>query len=245
MGGGGGGGGRCLSQGRLSPPSPLRARWGTNVALGAPGAAADEACAVAHQPHSLNGTVWSDAGSASDPLAMAWLMQEGPRGEGRRAARQALVDEQQRALRRGYRLFLFERCSLPSGASGVLAGRSAEAACHLGRLAAAHRCPSAAGPSASAAPSRCVPAQSGMPPGHESDPPPHACDVAAKEGLAAGRSRSPAVGSRELNRSQPSLQSRLEGCRLSCTRGARRAPGRPYARGTPLRLGTGISKQSK
>ena len=90
------------------------------------------------------------SGPAGSLLALALLLDEGPRGEYRRKAREALAAARSRALSQNLRLFAYEPCSVRSGVATLLAAASADAACRLGRAVVAHRC-TPIGPQAAAA----------------------------------------------------------------------------------------------
>ena len=95
----------------------------------------------------VNATVTSSRGRQ---LAVALLVDEGPRGEFRRAGRGVLTSTRAHALSNGLLLFGFEPCSLPIGVIGLLAAQSAVEACRLARIVVAHRCPPLSSPPPSA-----------------------------------------------------------------------------------------------
>ena len=100
----------------------------------------------------VNGSLLA-GGPNGSLIALAMLLDEGPRGEYRRRARDALGAERTRALGRGLRIFSFDPCVVRPGTAVLLAASSAAAACRLARSVARHRCmPGALPPPTAAAP---------------------------------------------------------------------------------------------
>jgi hypothetical protein len=73
-------------------------------------------------------------------VATALLLDEGPRGEYRRRAREAVAAARARALGASMSLFAFDRCAIPPGSAALLAGESAAAACRLAHAVTRHKC---------------------------------------------------------------------------------------------------------
>jgi len=93
-------------------------------------------------PATVNGSLHASRGGSTAHgklLALGLLLDEGPRGEYRRRAREALAMARVRALANGLRVFSFEPCALPPNAAALVAGVSAAAACRMGRAVAAQR----------------------------------------------------------------------------------------------------------
>ena len=106
------------------------------------GAARPPPCVPTALP-GVNGTL---VGAGGELLAAAWLVEEGPRGEYRRAGRAVLASARERAVRDGLQVFAFEPCELRPGVLGLLTARTAAEACRLGHAVTAHRCQSASSP---------------------------------------------------------------------------------------------------
>ena len=82
----------------------------------------------------------SGSSSSGKVLAMALLLEEGPRGEYRRKAREAIAVTRASALARGLVLYAFPPCAVRPGTSALLAGTSAAVACKLSEEITSHRC---------------------------------------------------------------------------------------------------------
>ena len=138
-----------------------------------------------------------------------------------------------RALADGLTLFAYEPCALPGGITGVLAGRSASAACRLGRAMAAYRCSSS--PPASPPPKL----GRGAAQPHACSPPPRptASEPKAACPLAAANRTDPRAGliapAAEL---APELV-QITGCRFSCARASGRKRNRAGAEQSGLGRG--------
>ena len=92
-------------------------------------------------PAAVNASLYATTalGTSAPPIAIALILDEGPRGEYRRRAREALAVARARALAGGLRVFSFEPCALPPNSAALLAGASAAAACRVGRALAEQR----------------------------------------------------------------------------------------------------------
>ena len=90
----------------------------------------------------------SSGGGGEAVVALALVLDEGPRGEYRRRSREAIAASSTHALATGLRLYAFAPCTFAPGSLTLLAASSPAAACRLSRAVASHRCAPAGNPQA-------------------------------------------------------------------------------------------------
>ena len=160
-------------------------------------------CSSTKQLLTVNASIKASNGQF---LAIALLVDEGPRSEYRRIGRVMMAKARTQAVADGMTIFAFAPCSLPAGVWGVLAAHEAQVACRLAQAVVSHSCqpnvstsgpsvPKAARPAIASSSCRQTPPSAGLP---------EACTAANSSAPQARAIDTVAI-------------TNIDGCHMSCT----------------------------